>query len=89
MDAIEKANGKEHPSTATTYNNIAGVYQAKGDYDKALEYAHKAEHIWEAVFGAEHPHTRSVFRLLADLYSEKGDMEKAQEYRMKAGIPLE
>ena len=33
----EKKLGKEHPDTATTYNNIASVYQNQGDYGQALE----------------------------------------------------
>ena len=34
----EKVLGKDHPDTATTYNNIAGVYSRKGEYDIALEW---------------------------------------------------
>ena len=33
----EKSLGKDHPSTATTYNNIGIMMKANGDTDGALE----------------------------------------------------
>ena len=56
----EKVLGTEHPSTATSYNNIGMVYDNQGDYDKALEYFQKASEICEKVFGPEHPYTQTV-----------------------------
>jgi tetratricopeptide (TPR) repeat protein len=38
----EKVLGKEHPDTATTYNNIANVYYSQGKYEEALEWYNKA-----------------------------------------------
>jgi nephrocystin-3 len=35
LEIHEKVLGKEHPDTASSLNNLAGVYQAKGDYDSA------------------------------------------------------
>jgi len=32
----DKALGKQHPSYATTLNNMAGCYRSKGEYDRAL-----------------------------------------------------
>ena len=49
--------GKDHPSTATTYNNIAGVYSDQGEYGKALQWYQKALKISEKVLGKEHPNT--------------------------------
>ena len=56
----EKVLGKEHPSTATTYNNMAGVYYSQGNYEKALDYYEKALKIFEEKLGSEHPYTKSV-----------------------------
>ena len=56
----EKVLGLEHPSTATSYNNIGGVYHDLDDYDKALEYFFKALTIDEKVLGPEHPNTKVV-----------------------------
>ena len=56
----EKVLGEEHPSTATSYNNIGGVFDSRGDYPKALEYYQKALAIFEKVLGEEHPNTATV-----------------------------
>lgn len=56
--------GSEHPSTATTYNGIAGVYKAMGDYDKALEYFKKVLPGFEKVLGPEHPEIQKHIRCL-------------------------
>ena len=89
LPIFEKVLGTEHPYTATTYHNIALVYKALDDYDKALEFAHKSEHIYEVVCGTEHPYTKQAYRTLALLYLKKYDMEKCAEYLMKAGNSLE
>ena len=39
----------EHPDTATTYNNMAIVYDNQGQYDKALDCYGKALAIKEKV----------------------------------------
>ena len=52
--------GKEHPSTATTYNNTGLVYRDQGDYEKALEYYEKALAIRIIKLGEDHPLTLKV-----------------------------
>ncbi len=52
--------GKEHPATATTYNNIAVVYWNMGKLDLALEYFQKALAIREARLGEDHPDTKKT-----------------------------
>ncbi|MCL2718799.1 MAG: tetratricopeptide repeat protein [Lachnospiraceae bacterium] len=53
----EKVLGKEHPSTAITYDNIAGTYDEQGDYPKAMGWYQKALTISEKVLGKDHPST--------------------------------
>ena len=43
--------GKEHPDTATTYNNIAATYDSLGDYPNALEYYKKAMTVRNLMIG--------------------------------------
>jgi tetratricopeptide (TPR) repeat protein len=76
----EKVLGKDHPDTATTYNNIALVYNKKGDYDKALEYCGKALDIDEKVLGKDRPDTATTYNNIAGVYNNKGDYDKALEY---------
>ena len=76
--------GTEHPSTATSYNNIGGVYDNLGDYDKALEYYSKALAICEKVLGPEHPSTATAYDNIGGIYYSQGDYDKALEYFSKA-----
>ena len=84
MKISESKLGKDHPDTATTYNNIAGVYYAKGDYDKALEYYEKDMKISESKLGKDHPDTATTYNNIAGVYYAKGDYDKALEYYLKA-----
>ncbi|MBF0609409.1 MAG: tetratricopeptide repeat protein, partial [Magnetococcales bacterium] len=38
--------GERHPSVATTYNNMAIVYDETGDKQKAADYIAKAKAAW-------------------------------------------
>ncbi len=59
-----KKLGLEHPSVATTYNNLGATYYKKRDYDKAIEYYQKALKIARKRLGANHPHTKLFQRNL-------------------------
>ena len=84
MAIREKVLGREHPDTAQSYNNIANVYDANGEYDRALEYHEKALAIIEKVLGREHPYTASSYNNIALLYKAKGEYDHALEYYDKA-----
>ena len=80
----EGTKGKEHPSTATSYNNIGLTYDYLGDYTKALEYLQKALDIREKVLGKEHPDTATSYNNIGSVYDDQGDYTKALEYYQKA-----
>jgi len=80
----EKILGKEHPSTAATYNNIAEVCSDQGDYAKALEWHQKALDIREKVLGKEHRDTAVTYNNIAVLFDKQGDYAKALEWYQKA-----
>ena len=69
----ERVLGKEHPDTATTYNNIANVYKNQDNYEKAIELYEKALAICEKVLGKEHPNTVTISNNLASIYNDQGD----------------
>ncbi len=80
----ERVLGKDHPSTATTYNNIASVYKAQGDYARALEWYQKALRIRERVLGKDHPDTATTYNNIAGVYDDMGDYARALEWYQKA-----
>ena len=59
-----RAVGDEHPDTATEYNNLAFIYYARCDYEKASELWKKALLINEKVFGPSHPRTIGTKRTI-------------------------
>ena len=83
-EIYERVYGTEHPETATTYNNIAGVYQNQGDYAKALEWFYKALAICERVLGDEHPSTAKTYNNIATVYRAQGNYVEALEWYKKA-----
>ena len=70
-------------SVSVLLNNMAGVYQEQGDYEKALEYYEKDLEISERVLGSDHPSTATTYNNMAGVYKEQGDYEKALEYYEK------
>ena len=76
--------GPAHPSTAQTYNNLATVYLAMGDYPKALEYYEKALKIVETVLGPEHPYPATTCHNMSHVYLEIHDLDNAIRYSDRA-----
>ena len=74
----EEVLGKNHPTTATSYNNLAGVYVNQGGYLKAQVLYEKSLHITEEVLGQNHPDTATSYNNLASVYVDQGEYLKAQ-----------
>ena len=62
-----------------TINNMANVYDDKGDYDKALEMYEKCLEGRMKALGEAHPSTLSTIDNMANVYYNKGDYDKALE----------
>ncbi|MDR2202874.1 MAG: tetratricopeptide repeat protein [Nitrososphaerota archaeon] len=68
LNISEKILGKEHPSTATTYNNIAYVYSHQGNSKEALEWCIKSYQILFEKLGELHPNTVIVRDNIESVY---------------------
>ena len=62
LDILLGTLGKDHPSVATTYNNMGVVYEAQADYPRALEYYQMCLDIRLGTLGKDHPSTKDVQR---------------------------
>ncbi len=80
----EELYGKDHPDTATSYNNIGSVYYNQGDYDSALDHYFKDLAISEKVLGKDHPDTATSYNNIGLVYYYKGDCNTMLEYCFKA-----
>lgn len=64
--------GQNHPNTAQSYNNLAGLYHLMGKYEKAKSLHRKALKIRQEILGENHPDTALSYNNLAGLYYEMG-----------------
>jgi len=73
----EQALGSDHPDTAASLNNLAGLLQAQGDYSGARPLYERALAIWEQALGSDHPDTAASLNNLAGLLRAQGDYSAA------------
>ena len=76
--------GKEHPDTATSYNNVGVCYSKLGNKTKALEYYKEALEIRERLFTSEHLDKVQSYQNIASIYEYQGNYETALDYNFKA-----
>ncbi|CAF1167451.1 unnamed protein product, partial [Didymodactylos carnosus] len=63
-----------HPSLATTYNNIGLVHDEKGEYDKALENYERTLEIELKSLPSNHPSLATTYNNIGLVHAVKGDM---------------
>ena len=68
----------EHPNTATSLNNLAGLLESEGDYAAAKPLYERALAIIEKALGADHPNTSTNLNNLAYLLAAQGDYAAAE-----------
>ncbi len=81
--------GPDHPSTASSLNNLAQLYQAMGRYEEAALLSSRALTIWEAELGPDHPSTAVSLNNLAQLYQSMGRYQEAEPLFARALAILE
>lgn len=86
MVIFEKVLGKDHPSTATTYNNIALVYHDQGEYEEALEYYVKSFRVMRIRLGKAHVNTKKVFKNMQCAFVDSGRIKTEFEQWLKVKL---
>ncbi len=70
LQVREKVLGEEHPDTATSYNNLAGLYANRNEYECALNYYLNAYQVFLSKLGGNHPNTQTVFNKMKKAFLE-------------------
>ena len=70
--------GPEHVNVATSYKNLASIYQDLGDFEQAKEYQQRALKIDLDKLGPEHVNVATSYFNLASIYQDLGDLEQAK-----------
>ena len=70
----------DYPNAATYRNNLGAAWEAKGSYDKAIEYYENALKSDLNNYGEDHPNVATYRNNLGATWKAKGDYDKAIEY---------
>ncbi|MEW8702013.1 MAG: toll/interleukin-1 receptor domain-containing protein [Candidatus Thiodiazotropha sp.] len=74
----QRVLGEEHPSTATSYNNLACNLHAQGRYKEAEPLYRQALEIRQRVLGEEHPSTAASYNNVAFNLDAQGHSKEAE-----------
>ena len=74
----ESQLGADHPDTAASLNDLAGLYYAQGRYSEAEPLLKRSLAIRESQLGTDHPHTAQGLNNLAALYESQGRYSEAE-----------
>ena len=77
-ERVRHSKGEEHPDYATLLNNLAGLYESQGKYEKAEPLHQRSLEIREKALGPDHPSVGTSLNNLAGLYESQGKYEKAE-----------
>ncbi|WP_416666381.1 tetratricopeptide repeat protein [Egbenema bharatensis] len=78
LSVSEHCFGADHPSTATSLNNLALLYRSMGRYSEAEPLYVRSLAIREQQLGADHPSTALSMNNLALLYRSMGRYSEAE-----------
>ncbi len=76
--------GEEHPEFGSCINNLASIYEAKGEYSQAEPLFKQSLEITRKVHGENDPDFALSLNNLANLYSEMGRYAEAEPLYLRA-----
>ncbi len=80
----EKALGPDHPSVATTLNNLAALLDQQGKYGDSEPLQRRSLEILEKALGPLHPDTAATLTTLAVSLDRQGKLVEAEKTYMRA-----
>ena len=83
LDIKQKSLPANHPSLATSYNNIGSVYKSMGEYSKALSHYEKCLDIEKKSLPANHPSLATSYNNIGSVYDSMGEYSKALSHYEK------
>jgi len=78
LKVSESHLGADHPSVATSLNNLAELYRVQGKYSEAEPLYLRSLEIRERQLGADHPDVAQSLNNLAGLYNSQGKYSEAE-----------
>ena len=72
LELAEKSLGPDHPTVATSLNNLAALFQAQGQYTQAEPLYRRSLAIREKSLGPDHPDVATSLNNLAQHYQAQG-----------------
>jgi hypothetical protein len=84
LEIRERVLGVDHPTTAVSLIDLAGLYWSQGRYEKVEPLFKRALEICERVLGADHLNTADMLNNLALLYYNQGRYEEAEPLYKRA-----
>ena len=83
--AKEEAKPKPDWVWLAYYNSYLGLaHDGAGQYDKALEFCHKALAIYLVKLGKDHPNVAKTYNNIGNVHHSKAEYDKALEFYNKS-----
>jgi tetratricopeptide (TPR) repeat protein len=84
LSTVQTRLGQEHPSVATSLNNLAGLYFLQGRYSEAEPLYQQALELSQRLLGQDHPDVATSLNNLAYLYQSQGRYSEAEPLYLQA-----
>jgi tetratricopeptide (TPR) repeat protein len=84
LRVCEDALGSDHPWTATSLTNLAGLLQTEGNLTAARPLFERALAIDERIYGSDHPEVATDLNNIAGILQQLGNLATAQSLTERA-----